>query len=77
VVLAAQAAWQAGLAPLPAVEGFVRQVLGWREYVRGIYWTHMPDYVERNALDAQGDLPGFSGTGKPTWTVCATPSAKP
>jgi deoxyribodipyrimidine photolyase-related protein len=64
VVLAAQAAWQEGLAPLPAVEGFVRQVLGWREYVRGIYWTHMPDYVARNALDAQGELPGFFWDGQ-------------
>ena len=35
------------------MEGFVRQLLGWREYVRGIYWTQMPGYAELNALDAQ------------------------
>jgi deoxyribodipyrimidine photolyase-related protein len=41
-----------GRAPLASVEGFVRQILGWREYVRGIYWTRMPAYAELNALDA-------------------------
>jgi deoxyribodipyrimidine photolyase-related protein len=39
-------------APLASAEGFIRQILGWREYVRGIYWTQMPGYLERNALDA-------------------------
>ena len=63
VVQAAQSAWQQGRAPLPAVEGFVRQILGWREYVRGMYWTQMPRYIERNALNAQEDLPGFFWTG--------------
>ncbi len=64
VVQAAQTAWQQGHAPLPAVEGFVRQILGWREYVRGMYWTQMPGYLERNALDAQEDLPEFFWTGE-------------
>ena len=50
VVQRAQAAYHAGTAPVPAVEGFIRQILGWREYVRGIYWAHMPGYDERNAL---------------------------
>ncbi len=63
VVAAAVAAYQAGHAPLASVEGFVRQILGWREYVRGIYWTQMPDYLERNALDAQEDLPAWYWTG--------------
>jgi deoxyribodipyrimidine photolyase-related protein len=63
VVGAAEAAYRAGQAPLAAVEGFVRQILGWREYVRGIYWTQMPDYAERNALDAQAPLPAFYWTG--------------
>ena len=63
VVAAAEAAYRAGAAPLPAVEGFIRQILGWREYVRGIYWTQMPDYEERNALGATADLPAFYWTG--------------
>ena len=64
VVDAALMAYQRGAAPLAAVEGFVRQILGWREYVRGIYWTQMPDYLLRNALDAEADLPGFFWTGQ-------------
>ena len=64
VVEAAQAAYRAGHAPLAAVEGFVRQILGWREFVRGIYWTQMPDYIERNELDAQQALPDFYWTGQ-------------
>ena len=63
VVQAAEQAYRAGLAPLAAVEGFIRQILGWREYVRGIYWTQMPDYLERNALHAQAELPAFYWTG--------------
>lgn len=50
-------------APLQSVEGFVRQLLGWREYIRGVYWLHMPDYLERNALHADADLPDFYWTG--------------
>ena len=49
--------------PLNSVEGFVRQVLGWREYVRGIYWTHMPDYLELNTSNAQAALPDFYWSG--------------
>lgn len=64
VVDAAVAAYEAGHAPLASVEGFVRQILGWREYVRGIYWTQMPGYAERNALDAQQDLPDWYWTGR-------------
>ena len=63
VVHAAEDAYRQGQAPLAAVEGFVRQILGWREYVRGIYWTQMPDYLQRNALDAQAELPAFYWTG--------------
>ncbi len=63
VVAAAVAAYHRGDAPLASVEGFVRQILGWREYVRGIYWTQMPGYAERNALDAQQDLPAWYWTG--------------
>ena len=60
---AAERAWQAGAAPLAAVEGCIRQVLGWREFVRGIYWLNMPGYLERNALEAQEPLPRFYWTG--------------
>lgn len=63
VVQAAEDAYRAGHAPLAAVEGFIRQILGWREFVRGIYWTQMPGYLERNALDAQAALPAFYWTG--------------
>jgi len=63
VVAAAEAAHRDGHAPLASVEGFIRQILGWREYVRGIYWTQMPGYLERNALDAQQDLPAWFWTG--------------
>ncbi|AWI53053.1 cryptochrome/photolyase family protein [Aquabacterium olei] len=63
VVGAATAAWQAGHAPLPAVEGFIRQILGWREYVRGVYWAHMPGYTERNQLGHTRPLPAWFWTG--------------
>ena len=50
-------------APLNSVEGFVRQILGWREFVRGIYWHLMPDYADANALAAELPVPGFLWTG--------------
>jgi len=64
VVQAAELAYEAGTAPLPAVEGFIRQILGWREYVRGVYWQFMPDYLERNALQAAEPLPDFYWSGE-------------
>ena len=64
VVECAGQAYRQGVAPLAAVEGFIRQVLGWREYVRGIYWTEMPAYAEGNALAADAPLPGFYWTGE-------------
>jgi deoxyribodipyrimidine photolyase-related protein len=63
VVSAAEAAYLAGRAPLQSVEGFIRQILGWREYVRGIYWTQMPGYAALDALHAQEDLPPWYWTG--------------
>lgn len=63
VCAAAEAAWRAGRAPINAVEGFIRQVLGWREYVRGVYWTLMPDYAAANALAACRKLPEFYWSG--------------
>ncbi len=59
VCQAAEAEYHAGRAPLNAVEGFIRQIIGWREYVRGIYWREGPDYIHRNALDANRPLPWF------------------
>ena len=50
-------AWQDGDVPLNAAEGFIRQILGWREFVRGIYWTEMPGYGDSNFLNARRDLP--------------------
>ena len=64
VLQAAEAAYRSGHAPLAAVEGFVRQILGWREYVRGIYWTQMPDYLQLNALDALDALPAWYWSGE-------------
>jgi deoxyribodipyrimidine photolyase-related protein len=63
VISAAEKAFRSGHAPLNAVEGFIRQILGWREYVRGIYWLMMPGYVERNALSAHEPLPDLYWTG--------------
>lgn len=60
----AEQAWREGDAPLNAVEGFIRQILGWREYVRGIYWLKMPGYQKTNALRASRPLPDFYWTGK-------------
>ena len=63
VVQAAEEAYRAGHVPLASAEGFIRQILGWREYVRGIYWHLMPEYLDRNALGATNPLPDFYWTG--------------
>ncbi|MGC6455465.1 MAG: cryptochrome/photolyase family protein [Coraliomargaritaceae bacterium] len=63
-VEAAEQAYIEGRAPLAAVEGFIRQILGWREYVRGIYWLKMPEYLERNVMQAEEPLPDFFWTGE-------------
>ncbi len=64
VIQQALQAYQLGQAPLAAVEGFIRQILGWREYVRGIYWQEMPGLVDSNALQAQQSLPPLYWTGQ-------------
>jgi len=69
VCRAAEQAWKDGDAPINAVEGFIRQIIGWREYVRGIYFLQGPDYAQRNDLDAQRSLPGFFW-GDPTDMRC-------
>lgn len=62
-VNAAVQAYRDGHAPIAAVEGFVRQIVGWREFVNGVYWLRMPKYSEVNALDAHRPLPGFFYSG--------------
>ena len=64
ICAAAEAAFRAEHAPLHAVEGFIRQILGWREFVRGIYWLHMPEYGEKNVLGAARRLPWFYWSGE-------------
>jgi deoxyribodipyrimidine photolyase-related protein len=61
---AAERAYREGRAPLNSVEGFIRQIIGWREYMRGIYWLKMPDLAEANFLEAERSLPQFYWTGK-------------
>ena len=61
---AALNAYEKGHAPLAAVEGFVRQILGWREYIRGFYWLHMPAYRDSNFLNAKRPLPDFFWTAR-------------
>ena len=60
----AERAYYEGHAPINAAEGFIRQIIGWREYVRGIYWMKMPDYTSENFLDADRPLPEFYWSGK-------------
>ncbi len=64
VVARAESAGRAGLAPMAAAEGFIRQILGWREYVRGFYWAHGPDYATQNFFDHQLPVPGWFWTGE-------------
>ena len=56
-------AYEEGAAPINSVEGFVRQLLGWREFIRGVYWMHMPGYAEMNHLDHQAEVPRFFWDG--------------
>lgn len=62
-IRAAEQAYYDGHAPIESVEGYIRQILGWREYVRGVYWLYMPEYVERNELGATEPLPHFYWDG--------------
>jgi deoxyribodipyrimidine photolyase-related protein len=62
--LRAETEYQAGRAPLNSVEGYVRQIIGWREYMRGIYWHEGPAYVDRNFLGHTRPLPSWYWTGE-------------
>jgi len=59
-----EAAYRAGQVPLNAAEGYIRQIIGWREFVRGIYWLKMPDYVEENYFGHRRPVPEFYWTGE-------------
>lgn len=59
-----ETAYRKGRVPLNSAEGYIRQIIGWREYVRGIYWLKMPEYVGLNFFDAKRDLPAFYWTGE-------------
>ncbi len=59
VCAAAIAAYDSGAAPIHCVEGFVRQIIGWREFIRGVYWLRMPSYAGSVYLDAERPLPAF------------------
>ncbi len=63
VIAAAEDAWRRGAAPLAAVEGFVRQILGWREFIRGVYWRDMPGLAEANHFGHQRPLPRWYWSG--------------
>ena len=60
----AEAAYRSGTAPLNAVEGFIRQIIGWREYVRGVYWLNMPGYEHENYFGHTRPLPDFYWTAE-------------
>ena len=64
VINAAENAWREGHAPLASVEGFIRQILGWREYIRGVYWAHMPGYENNNVLNHNTPLPEWFWNGE-------------
>ena len=63
VIDAVLAAHAAGQVPLPAAEGFIRQILGWREFVRGIYWRQMPHLARANQYGHDTPLPAWFWTG--------------
>jgi deoxyribodipyrimidine photolyase-related protein len=60
----AELAYRNGSARLSSVEGFVRQLIGWREFVWQVYWRLMPEYRTRNALGADLPVPSFYRDGR-------------
>lgn len=61
---AAERAYRAGKVPLQSAEAFIRQIIGWREFIRGVYWLEGPGYGDRNGLEEHGKLPEFYWTGE-------------
>ncbi|MBN8452781.1 MAG: cryptochrome/photolyase family protein [Candidatus Accumulibacter sp.] len=76
VVARAEAAWRAGSVSLATAEGFIRQIIGWREYIRGFYWTHMPRHVEQNFSATRGRCRDGSGTNSLCWDFFARNAGK-
>jgi len=76
VIAAAEERYRVGQASLAAVEGFIREILGWRECVRGLYWLHMPGYAELNTLAARQPLRAFIGPATRTCNACGTSSSR-
>jgi deoxyribodipyrimidine photolyase-related protein len=70
VIAAAEAAYRAGRAPLAGVEGFIRQILGWREFIRGVYWLDMPGMAHANHFQHARALPAWYWSGE-TRMACA------
>jgi len=64
VCLQVEQAWKAGTVPLAAAEGFIRQIIGWREYVRGLYWLQMPEYSQQNFFATERALPAWYWSGQ-------------
>lgn len=64
VCRAVEDAWRTGEVPLNAAEGYIRQIIGWREYIRGIYWLKMPDYADQNFFANEQPLPGWYWSGR-------------
>jgi deoxyribodipyrimidine photolyase-related protein len=70
VVAAAEAAYRSGSVPINSAEGFIRQIIGWREYIWNCYWRWMPEYAEMNSLDAQVDIPPMFTDSTATQMSC-------
>ena len=77
VIAAARAAYRARALPLASVEGFVRQILGWREFIRGVYWHYMPQLAADNHFGHTRPLPKWFWTGDTHLNACARASARP
>ena len=76
---AVEQAWRANpeRVSISQAEGFIRQILGWREYMRGVYWAHMPEYAELNFFEHTRPLPIGSGQERPRWRASRMRSSKP
>ena len=70
VVAAAEAGYRSGAVPINSAEGFIRQIIGWREYIWSCYWRWMPEYAEMNSLDAQVDIPQMFTDSTATQMSC-------